>query len=200
MHSFREHRALHWLIGAVLLVMGASAYRPAMVFDWWLENILVFAMIGLLVVSYRKIPLSTAAYGMIFLFLVIHEWGAHHKYADVPLGEWMKAWLQTERNHYDRLSHFAFGFFLSVPVREMFVITTGNRGLWSYFIPVEFSLAAGAVYEVIESIIAEIVTPEQGEAFVGMQGDMWDAQKDIALGGLGAFLTMAGMRLRARAR
>ncbi|MBL8235988.1 MAG: DUF2238 domain-containing protein [Bryobacterales bacterium] len=200
MTPFRQNRALHFYVGGTLMMMAASAYRPAMVFDWWLENVLVFALIALLAGTYRKIPLSAFAYGMVFAFLAVHEWGAHHKYADVPLGEWMKVWLHTTRNHYDRVSHFAFGFFLSVPVREVFVATTANRGLWSYFIPVEFALAAGAIYEVIESIVAEVVTPEQGEAFVGMQGDMWDAQKDIALGGLGAFITMAAMRFAAKAR
>jgi len=179
--------------------MGLSAYRPAMVFDWWLENVLVFALLLLLAFTYRRLPLSTFAYAMIFLFLLVHEWGAHHKYADVPLGEWMKSWLHTKRNHYDRVSHFAFGFFLSVPVREIFVHTTGHRGFWSYFLPVDVALASGAVYEIIEMIIAEIVTPEQGEAFVGMQGDMWDAQKDIGLAGIGAALTMAATRaLRSR--
>lgn len=188
------------LAAATAVVMGLSAYRPAMVFDWWLENVLVFALLAVLVFTYRRIPLTTFAYGMIFLFLVIHEWGAHHKYADVPLGEWMKGWLHTTRNHYDRVSHFSFGFFLCVPVREAFVATAGTRGFWSYFVPVEFALAAGAVYEIIESMVAEVVTPEQGEAFVGMQGDMWDAQKDIALGGLGAAITMSVLWIRARAR
>jgi len=196
MVPFRENRTLHLLMAATLMVLALSAYQPAMMFDWVLENILVAILVVFLVLFYRKIPLSSAAYAMIFAFLVVHEWGAHHKYADVPLGEWMKGWLHTTRNHYDRISHFAFGFFLCVPVREAFVVTTGNRGWWSYFVPVEFSLAAGAVYEGIEAIVAEIVTPEQGEAFVGMQGDMWDAQKDIGLAGLGAFLTMAFLRLR----
>jgi len=197
MMPFRENRPLHWLAGGTALAMGVSAFRPTMVFDWWLENLLVFLLLLFLAATYRRIPLSTFAYAMIFGFLLVHEWGAHHKYADVPLGEWMKDWLHTTRNHYDRVSHFAFGFFLSVPLREAFVATAGHRGFWSYFIPVEFALAAGAVYEVIESIVAEIVTPEQGEAFVGMQGDMWDAQKDIALGGAGAFLMMAALWMNA---
>jgi putative membrane protein len=196
MIPFRENRVLHWLAVGAVMAMGISAFEPAMVFDWWLENLLVFLLLLFLVFTYRRIPLSTFAYTMILLFLLIHEWGAHHKYADVPLGIWMKDWLQTTRNHYDRVSHFAFGFFLSVPFREAFVATAGNRGAWSYYVPVEFALAAGAVYEVIESIVAEIVTPEQGEAFVGMQGDMWDAQKDIALAGLGAGLMMAFLRIR----
>jgi putative membrane protein len=200
MISFRERRAVHYLMGGTVAAMAVSAYHPAMVFDWWLENVLVFLMLLLLVFTSSRIPLSTFAYAMIFGFLLVHEWGAHHKYADVPLGEWMKEWLRTTRNHYDRVSHFAFGFFLSVPFREAFVGTSGHRGFWSYFVPVEFALAASAVYEIIESIVAEIVTPEQGEAFVGMQGDMWDAQKDIALGGLGAFLMMTAMRIKAGIR
>lgn len=199
MVPFGENRALHYLMAATAVAMAVSAYRPSMVFDWWLENLLVFFLLALLAGTYRRIPLSTFAYTMIFLFLLVHEWGAHHKYADVPLGEWMKVWLQTARNHYDRVSHFAYGFFLCVPVREAFVATTGHRGGWSYFVPVEFSLASGAVYEVIEMIVAEIVTPEHGEAFVGMQGDMWDAQKDIALAGIGAALTMGYLRFRAGA-
>ncbi|MBI2688562.1 MAG: DUF2238 domain-containing protein [Acidobacteria bacterium] len=197
MIPFRQNRPLQWLIAASATVMALSAYHPAMVFDWWLENILVFLMLLLLALTYTKIPLSTGAFCMIFAFLLVHEWGAHHKYADVPLGVWMKDWLHTTRNHYDRVSHFAFGFFLSVPVREAFVATSGHRGWLSYFVPVEFALAAGAVYEIIESVVAEIVTPEKGEAFVGMQGDMWDAQKDIFWGGLGALLMMFLMRFRA---
>ena len=197
MIPFLQHRKLHLLLAATALAMGISAWHPAMVFDWWLENLLVFLLLTFLAFTYSRFPLSTFAYVMIFLFLLVHEWGAHHKYADVPLGEWMKVWLHTTRNHYDRVSHFAFGFFLSVPFREAFVATTAHRGLWSYFVPVEFALAAGAVYEIIEMIVAEIVTPEQGEAFVGMQGDMWDAQKDIGLGGIGAALTMTALYLKA---
>jgi putative membrane protein len=196
MIPFREHRALHYLLAATAVAMGLSAYHPSMIFDWWLENLLVFLMLAFLAFTYWRLPLSTFAYGMIFLFLLVHEWGAHHKYADVPLGEWMKEWMHTGRNHYDRVSHFAFGLFLSVAVREAFVGTTGHRGGWSYFVPVEFALAAGAVYEIIEAIVAEVVTPEHGEAFVGMQGDMWDAQKDIALGGVGALLMMTVLRAR----
>lgn len=195
MVPFRENRALHGLMFGTAAAIGLSAYRPAMVFDWWLENLLVFVMLAFLTFTYRRLPLSSLAYAMIFFFLLIHEWGAHHKYADVPLGEWIKDWLHSTRNHYDRVSHFAFGFFLCVPVREIFVHTTGHRGFWSYFLPVDFALASGAIYEIIEMIIAEIVTPEQGEAFVGMQGDMWDAQKDVGLAGLGAALVMTATRV-----
>ncbi len=198
MEWVRERPRVVGMAVVTAAAMAISAWRPAMVFDWWMENLLVFVLLAVLVGTYRRVRLTDFAYAMILLFLLVHEWGAHHKYADVPLGEWMKVWLGTGRNHYDRVSHFAFGFFLSVPVREAYLATGGGRGWWSYFVPVEFALAAGAVYEIFESIVAELVTPEQGEAFVGMQGDMWDAQKDIGLGGFGALLMMTALRLRSR--
>lgn len=170
--------------------MAISAYHPLMVGDWLLENILVVVLLAALLVTYRKYTLSNASYWMIFLFLCVHEWGAHHKYADVPLGEWMKTALNTTRNHYDRVAHFAFGLFLAYPIREILWRWSGVRSFWQFYFPVEASLAFGACYEIMEWIVASIVSPEAGEAFVGLQGDMWDAQKDIGLAGLGAAITM----------
>ena len=170
--------------------MGISAYRPTMVGDWLLENVLVVVLLTALVLTYGKFRLSNASYWMLFLFLCLHEWGAHHKYADVPLGEWMKGLFQTQRNHYDRVAHFAFGVFFAYPFEEILARWANVRNGWRYYLPVEAALAAGALYEITEAIVASIVSPEAGEAFVGMQGDPWDAQKDIALAGIGASLTM----------
>jgi putative membrane protein len=150
-------------------------------------------LLAALVTTYRKYTLSNTSYWMIFFFLCVHEWGAHHKYADVPLGEWMKGWLQTNRNHYDRVAHFAFGLFFAYPFNEVFVRWAGVRAGWQYYLPIETALATGAVYEIVEWIVASIVSPEAGEAFVGMQGDMWDAQKDIAVAGVGATLTVIAL-------
>ena len=167
-----------------------SIYHPTMMIDWWLENLLVFVLLVALAATYKRIPLSRTSYLLLFVFVCFHEWGAHHKYADVPLGEWLKVWLHTTRNHYDRVMHFVFGLFLSVPMMEAFVHLTGVRNNWRYWFPVEASLALGAFYEMIESMVASIVSPDAGEAFVGMQGDIWDAQKDMGLGLLGAIVAM----------
>lgn len=179
-----------------LAVMAVSAYRPVMVGDWLLENLLVVLLLGGLAATYRRYPLRNRSYWMIFLFLCIHEWGAHHKYADVPLGEWMKNWLHTNRNHYDRVAHFAFGLFFAWPFHEVFVRWAGVRHGWAYYLPIEASLATGAVYEITESVVASIVSPEAGEAFVGLQGDIWDAQKDIALAALGATVSVIVLFLK----
>lgn len=178
------------LLIATLTVMALSAYRPTMVGDWLLENMLVAVLLISLIAAYRRFPLSNTSYWMLFLFLVIHEWGAHHKYADVPLGEWMKGILETDRNHYDRVAHLAFGIFFAYPFGEILIRVGNIQGWLRYYLPVDVVLAFAATYEIIEVIVASIVSPDAGEAFVGLQGDIWDAQKDIALAGLGAVFTM----------
>ena len=90
-------------------------------FDWALENTLVFCFVPVMVWGYRKLPLSDLSYLLIFTYLCVHEWGAHYKYSDVPLGEWMKPWLHTQRNHYDRVAHFSFGLLCSYPFQEVFI-------------------------------------------------------------------------------
>jgi putative membrane protein len=183
------------LLLATLVVMAISAYRPTMVGDWLLENLLVVVLLATLISTYRRYRLSNTSYWMLFLFLCIHEWGAHHKYADVPLGEWMKSVFQTQRNHYDRVAHFAFGVFFAYPFQEILHRWANVTNAWRYYLPIDVAVAAGAGYEIVEAIVATIVSPEAGEAFVGLQGDMWDAQKDIALAGIGATLTMAAVMM-----
>ena len=195
---FRDNRTLQALCAATAAAMAISGFHPEMVVDWWLENLLVFVLLTYLAVSYKWFPLSNTSYGLIFVFLCFHEWGAHFKYADVPLGEWMKVWLHTTRNHYDRVVHFAFGLFFGYPMHEMYVRYSGMRLRWAYFFPVEGAMAFGAVYECIEATVASIVSPDAGEAFVGMQGDMWDSQKDMAQGLLGGMIAMGALWLYRR--
>jgi len=197
--SGRKHGPL---VGVAMLVVTAiSAHHAAMFGDWLLENLLVVFMIGVVGATFWRLPLSNLSYWMLFLFLCIHEWGAHHKYADVPLGEWMKTILNTSRNHYDRIAHFSFGLLFAYPFQEVLDRTSGVRGLWRYYLPIDMSLAFGAVYEIIEATVVTIVSPDAGESFVGLQGDVWDAQKDIAMAGIGAAMTMlftaASRRLKA---
>lgn len=167
-----------------------SAYRPEKVFDWFLENALVFTFLGVLALTYRKFPFSQLSYLLIFAYLGFHEWGAHFKYSDVPLGEWMKPLLHTHRNMYDRVVHFSFGLLLSYPMEEVFVRAMRVTNVWRYYLPVEMTLALSAIYEMMEAGMAMILSPERGEEFVGMQGDMWDSQKDMFVAGLGSIIAV----------
>ncbi len=167
-----------------------SAYRPERVFDWWLENALVLSFLAALALFYRQLPLSDLSYLLILLYLSLHEWGAHYKYSDVPLGEWMKPWLHTQRNHFDRVSHFCFGLMLSYPMQEWSMRVARVTGRWRYYLPVEATLALSAIYEIMEAGMASILSPQRGEEFVGMQGDMWDSQKDMFDAGVGSIVAM----------
>ena len=187
---FRDNRTLQWLCLGAAATIAISGYHPEMMIDWLLENLLVVVGLVYLVVTYKRFPLSNLSYGFILAFLMFHEWGAHFKYFDVPLGEWMKVWLHTSRNHYDRVVHFAFGLLLGYPMHETYVRYSGMKRRWAYFFPVETAMAFGAVYECIEATVASIVSPDAGEAFVGMQGDMWDSQKDMGMGMLGGAIAM----------
>jgi putative membrane protein len=189
--AFGENRFLHWICAGMAAAILISAYRPERVFDWALENTLVFFFLVTMVVTYRQFRFSDLAYLAIFLFLCLHEWGAHYKYSDVPLGEWMKPWLHTQRNHYDRVCHFTFGLMFSYPMREIAIRALRVTGAWRYYLPVECTLALSAIYEMMEAGMASILSPERGEEFVGMQGDMWDSQEDMFMAGLGAAVAMA---------
>ena len=172
------------------LVIVLTGYRPEKVFDWWLENIAALTFMAVLAATYRRWPLSNLSYVLIFVYLSMHEWGAEYKYSDVPLGEWMKPWLHTTRNHYDRVMHFSYGLLLSYPMQEWFMRVVGVTSNWRYLLPVESTLAFSACYEMLEALAASVLTPERGEEFVGMQGDMWDSQKDMLMAGLGAVTAM----------
>lgn len=187
---FRYNRLLHILCGLFLIVFAISAYRPVMAEDWWLENGLVFVFVGLLIASYRWLPLSDLSYVLIFVYLSLHEWGAHHMYANVPAGEWMKHTFHTLRNDYDRVVHFAFGALLGYPQREMLMRRLRLNSAWSAWLTVWLILGFGAMYEEIEAIAAVTLSPDAGDAFLGLQGDPWDTHKDMFMGFLGAAITM----------
>ncbi|MBZ5634267.1 MAG: DUF2238 domain-containing protein [Acidobacteriia bacterium] len=187
---FREKRLLHVLCLAMAVVIVITGYRPEKVFDWWLENAAALTFLAVLGITYRRLPLSDLSYLLIFVYLSLHEWGAEYKYSDVPLGEWMKPWLHTTRNHYDRVMHFSYGLLLSYPMQEWFMRVVGVTNRWRYLLPVESTLAFSACYEMLEAFAASVLTPERGEEFVGMQGDMWDSQKDMFMAGLGVITAM----------
>ncbi len=134
--------------------------------------------------------MKTLAWGMVILFLSLHLVGAHYTYAETPFGFWLQDWLGFGRNHYDRIVHFSFGLLIAYPMREILLRSAGLNIAWSYFITLNCIMAFSAVYEVIEAITAVVVSPELGAAYLGTQGDEWDAQKDAGLAFLGSIVAM----------
>lgn len=179
------------MAAGMIVIIAVAGYRPERVFDFFLENAAFSVLLIGLVVTYRRFALSDWSYLLIAMYLAIHEFGAHYKYSDVPLGEWMKSWLHTQRNMYDRVAHFSFGLLLSYPMQEFFMRVVGVTSRWRYMLPVEATLSFSAIYEMLEALMASILTPQRGEEFVGMQGDIWDSQEDMFMAGLGSVVAMA---------
>ena len=186
LRRFQNRRFLHFLAAAYALVWIITAIRPIDRGDWSIENLLVFAAVPLLTLTYRRLPLSNASYLLLAIFLALHAVGAHYTYAKVPLGDWMKEALAWDRNHFDRLVHCLFGLLLLVPVRERAWFAQALRGFWSYALPFTVIVSASGFFEIVEAIVAQIVSPELGIAYLGTQGDQWDAQKDMAVAAAGA--------------
>jgi putative membrane protein len=116
--------------------------------------------------------------------------GAHYTYAETPLGFWMQDWFGFARNHYDRIVHFSFGLLIVYPFREILLRRSGVSNRWSYYLAVCCILAFSGFYEILEAVAAMVVSPELGVAFLGTQGDQWDAQKDSLLAFVGAVVGM----------
>lgn len=188
--SFRRNRLLQALAVWYAGVWIVTAIQPVFPTDWLMENVLVFLFVTVLAFTYHRFALSDLSYILITLFLTLHAVGAHYTYAEVPLGYWMKDWFGFQRNHFDRLVHFLFGLLMAYPVREMFLRVASARGFWAYYLPLDVTLAFSAVYEITEWLAAVGVAPEAGDAYLGTQGDIWDAQKDMLAAGTGALICM----------
>jgi len=189
-HGFTKNRLLQGLAAWYVLAWVITALRPLDRSDWVLENLLVVAMVVVLVGTYRFFPLSDLSYLLITLFMTLHAVGAHYTYAEVPLGFWIRDTFGFERNHFDRVVHFTFGLLMAYPIREVFLRVANTRGFWAYYLPLDVTLAFSALYEITEMVIATLVAPGTGDAWLGTQGDVWDAQKDMGLAALGALLCM----------
>ena len=194
--SYKKYLGILLLI--YLLLWTVLAIHPNDRKDWLLENALVLAFGLGLWAAHKQFVFSRASYTLIFVYLCLHSVGAHYTYAEVPYNEWWQSLtghdfnsiFGWQRNNFDRLVHFSYGFLLAYPIREIFLRVADVRGFWGYFLPLDFALATSALYELIEWVTAEVFGGELGAAYLGTQGDVWDAQKDMAIAALGALIAM----------
>jgi putative membrane protein len=183
----------------LLLLWVVTAIEPFNRRDWLLENLLVFFYIGLLLATYPSFRFSVLSYLLFTIFMSLHLVGAHYTYSEVPFGFWLQDAMDLGRNPYDRIVHFCFGLLMAYPLREWLLRVTGVRAGWSYFLTVALVLAFSGFYEVMEGIVAMLVSPELGMAYLGTQGDQWDSQHDTFLAFSGAVVAMLVTVMSARA-
>lgn len=156
--------------------------------NWILENTLTFLFLGFLIITYRYYQFSDLSYLLICIYLCLHVYGSKYTYAENPFGYWLQNTFHTSRNPYDRLVHFSFGFLLAYPMREVFLNWLRFPTWVSWALPIEITLSVSGLYELIEWAVADVFFPAQGVAYLGSQGDIWDAQKDMFLATIGAIL------------
>jgi putative membrane protein len=160
--------------------------------DWLLENVLVFIAVPLLVWYGPGLRFTNSTYTCLFIFFALHLVGAHYTYSEVPYDRWFG--IQIDRNHFDRLVHFLYGLLMAKPTIDLFAARAVPLGMWRWLMPIVFLCAHGALYEIVEWQAAEIFGGELGEAYLGLQGDSWDSQKDMALALLGAVIGVSAWR------
>jgi putative membrane protein len=191
------------LLAAYALIWLALAVAPVSREDWLLENLLVFVFVPLLIATRRRLRFSNTSYVCLFLFFSLHAVGAHYTYSMVPYDRWFAALagsslsdlLHWQRNHYDRVVHFLYGGLMLPPAMELLDRYAPARGAWRWIIPVLFLMSHSVIYEIVEWLAASLVAPDLGAAYLGTQGDQWDAQKDMALAAAGAMLSMLVLRV-----
>jgi putative membrane protein len=187
---FRTNRLLQAYAAAFLLFWAWTFAGTTDRANWFTENALTMLFIGGLALTHRRFQFSELSYSLMFVYILLHVYGAMYTYAENPFGYWLQDLFHGERNHYDRIVHFSFGFLLAYPMRDYF----RNHFQWPnwvcWVLPVEITMSFSAAYELIEWAVADIFFPAQGHAYLGSQGDVWDAQKDMGLAFGGAVLAM----------
>lgn len=188
--SFKENMLIKVYLLIFLVIWAYTFFFTTDVANWITENVLTILFIAGLSLSYKKFRFSDLSYTLIFVYILMHIYGAMYTYAENPLGYWIKDTLGLARNHYDRMVHFSFGFLLAYPMRDYFK-NWFDWPVWvCWVLPAEITMSFSGVYEIIEWLVADVFFPSEGTAYLGTQGDVWDAQKDMGLAFSGAILMM----------
>lgn len=180
-----------------------SAIRPYEWLTWFLEALPILALFLVAVVTCRRFSFTPLSYWLFALGSLLVLVGAHYTYARMPVFEGLKELLSWERNHYDRFGHFFQGFIPAIIFRELILRTSPLRaGPWLWIVVVSLCTAKSVMYEFAEwwTVIA---LGENAHEFLAMQGDEWDAQKDMflaTLGSIAALWTLSGLHDRQLAR
>ena len=174
----------------------ALAIAPFDTRIWWGSNILPLAFVTVLVLTHRAFPLSNASYILIAAWLTLHTIAVHYTYPKVPLGVWLDGWFDFHRNHFDRIVHFSFGCFMTLPLVEVFRRRCNVKGWLLPYLVVMTVLGFSAFWEIVEAWIGQLAHPDIEKAMVGHQGDVWDPQRDMAAALYGSLLYMGYLAFR----
>jgi len=191
--SRKKGSSIHFfLLFVVMLVLIWSLIKPEEGYMVLLMEVLPSVLVLVFLISrYNQFRLTTVSYVIITLLVILTFIGGHYSYSKVPLFTWIKDYFDLQRNHYDRFGHFLKGLMVIVIIEILVRKTALSKSKTTNFIALCITLAIGAFYEIIEWLSTKI--GKEGKAtkdFLGMQGDMWDAQWDMSLLLVGSILSL----------
>ncbi|HHX7188907.1 DUF2238 domain-containing protein [Bacillus cereus] len=180
-----------FLLFVVMAVCIWSVINPVKYSTWAAEAIPAIVGLSIVIATYNNFRLTTLSYIIITILSITMFVGGHYTYSEVPLFNWIQDVLDLKRNHYDRFGHLIKGLFIIV-IREILLRKTQlTEGLWLITISISISLAIAALYEIIEWLAFKIAKGgKAAKDFLGMQGDIWDAQWDMSLALVGSILAL----------
>jgi putative membrane protein len=161
---------------------------------WWAENIPIMAVFAFLAATYRRFRFSNLSYALMAFWLFWHTVGGHYTFAGVPFG-WFSDLFGFERNHFDRIGHFSVGFY-AYPLAEFLWRKRLAHPAVIFLFGLFAIMSVACAYELIEWQYAVIEGGDAGVEFLGSQGDVWDAQKDMFADTLGALFALGIFALR----
>jgi len=182
----KSHKLVYAIYVVVWIIMAINPKYPQ---DWLLENVLVFIFFPLIFWMDKKHNYTLLSIILLLIFASLHSLGSHYTYAEMEHFNAITHFMGFERNNFDRLVHFLFGLLTFRMMFEMIASGT-NTVKTALLFTFTMVVSISTIYEMLEWMAAVILHPELGMAFLGTQGDIWDAHKDTALAMLGALINI----------
>lgn len=195
-HSYLKNKTFLLLISLFIICWFYFFFTTRDFTDWWLENILVIAFFIWLMATQKKFRFSNTSLLFIFLFLLFHIYGAQLAYTKNTLGEFFKHKWHLQRNPYDRIVHFNFGFLMAYPIMDY--LNSKYKTPYKYLgiLTSMIILCLATIFELVEWAVAACTDSATGETYVATQGDVWDAHKDIILAVIGSMIMISFVKTK----
>jgi putative membrane protein len=182
----KSHKIMYAIYIVIWLLL---AINPKYRQDWLLENVLIFIFFPIIIWMDMKYCFSFITIIMLFIFTTLHTIGAHYTYAETPFFKPVMEFFSFDRNNYDRVVHFLFGLLLFRPILEIITFYTQKSRVTVIF-TLSAIISIATLYELLEWAAAVIFHPDLGMAFLGTQGDVWDAHKDTLAATIGGVINL----------
>jgi putative membrane protein len=194
------------LLLLLVLALFISCIHPLYPHEMYLQHSATVVMIAFLSYVFIKNNLSDLSFFLIVLLTLLHVIGARWIYSYTPYDNWIQSLFgfslnelfHFKRNDYDRFVHIMYGFLLVIPLCEIYNTWFKVPAKLTRHIALLFVLATSMLYEVFEWGLSVFLSPNQADAYNGQQGDMWDAQKDMALAMVGAILMILILKIKSK--